>query len=347
MGKHQTITLNGVQYDVATGLPVHNSAQKSVTVADVSLAVKPKAAAPRPVHTKAAPAAIAHRSQQKSTTLKRAYVKTPPKKAPVARPAQRSTGHIARSEQIVRFAAHPQVVRHIDDITPVSHHDFDMKPSARMTALQVKLAHKQSLAPSQQIHPTDIKKRLVKASIANHDTILKPPVSATKPSKIPRVSKLLKAKRRFSTKSLIAACLAIALFGGYMTYINMPGLSVKVASAQAGIDGAYPQYQPDGYSFDGPVSFQPGEINLHFRSNGGSGGYTITQKESSWNSVAVLDNYVTQDSQNKYDTTSEGGLMIYTYNHKAVWSNGGVLYTIDSATAPISNDQLIKIATSL
>lgn len=344
MGKKQTITLNGVQYDVNTGLPIHGISQAA---SEPTSKPNDTPVAERRSHTRAASATATHHQRQKSTTLKRAYVKNPVAKTPVALSPRHTTGHVAKSTHIARFAPHPQVVKRIDDISPVDHHSFDTVHSSHAAKLRSAFEAKQQSAYGDHLTPTEIKQGLIKASIAGVD---KPNISQGKPSSSSKTTLKQLTKRphrRFSTKNLVIACLAIALLGGYMTYVNMPGLSVQIAAAQSGIDGSYPQYQPDGYSFDGPVSYQPGEINLRFRSNGGSGGYTITQKQSSWNSVAVLDNYVAKDSDNNYDITSEGGVTIYTYDHKAVWSNGGVLYTIDSSNAPISNDQLVKIAASM
>ena len=62
--------------------------------------------------------------------------------------------------------------------------------------------------------------------------------------------------------------------------------------------------------------------------------------------VAVLDNVVEKESAGDYQTTSEGGVIIYTYGNKAAWSNGGVLYKIESK-APLNHGQLLKIASSL
>ena len=139
---------------------------------------------------------------------------------------------------------------------------------------------------------------------------------------------------------------AIALLGGYLTYINMPGLSVQVASMQSGVSASYPDYKPDGYRFSGPVEYGVGEVTLNFMANGGGKGYKIDQKVSGWNSVAVLDNLVADDSNGRYDIEARNGIILYTYDNKVVWSNGGILYKIESE-APLSKAQLVDIAVSM
>ena len=126
----------------------------------------------------------------------------------------------------------------------------------------------------------------------------------------------------------------------------MPNLSVRVAAAQAGIDASYPGYHPDGYRLDGAIGYTQGEVNMKFASNSGPQNFTISQKKSSWDSTAVLDNFVKDRAGENYITYSERGLTIYTYGSSAAWVNNGVLYTIDG-NAPLSSDQIRHIATSM
>jgi hypothetical protein len=136
------------------------------------------------------------------------------------------------------------------------------------------------------------------------------------------------------------------MFGGYLTYLNMPNISVRVAAMQAGIDASYPSYNPDGYSLSGPVKYTDGRVTLSYNANGGPQNYTINQSRSSWNSDAVLDNYVAPRAGTNYIPYTERGLVIYTYDNNAAWVNGGILYTIEG-NAPLSSEQIRRIATSL
>ncbi len=146
-------------------------------------------------------------------------------------------------------------------------------------------------------------------------------------------------------KHVLTMCSALILIGAYFTYINMPNLSVRVASTRAGVAASYPEYRPDGYSFAGPVAYSPGEVTLKFKSNTNSQGFDVKQRTSNWDSQAVLDNVVAKESDS-YLTYSEQGLTVYTYGKKAAWVNGGVLYTIDG-DAPLSSEQILRIAASL
>ena len=141
------------------------------------------------------------------------------------------------------------------------------------------------------------------------------------------------------------ACFAIVLIGGYLTYINMPNLSMHVAAANAGVNASFPDYRPDGYRFNGPIAYNNGEVSLKFASTTNNTGYTINQKNSNWDSQAVLDNYVSKKAKD-YLTYSEQGLTIYTFNGEAAWVNGGVFYTIEG-DAPLSSDQVLRIVGSM
>jgi hypothetical protein len=157
--------------------------------------------------------------------------------------------------------------------------------------------------------------------------------------------KLLNTLRKPRAVHITAAALAVLILGGYFAYINMPNLSVRIAASHAGVNASYPEYKPDGYAFNGPVSYAPGEVLLEFASNTNDQAYSISQRSSNWDSQAVLDNFVTQKSDS-YLTYSEQGLTIYTFDNQAAWVNKGVLYTIDG-NAPLSSGQILQIAASL
>lgn len=152
-------------------------------------------------------------------------------------------------------------------------------------------------------------------------------------------------KRYSKLINIFSVSLVLLAIAGYFIYLNMPSISVRVASAQAGIHATYPEYHPDGYSLNGPVSYSDGEVTIKFHANAGESEFVIKQSKSSWDSTAVKD-MVDKDSKGEFITTEERGLTIYTYNGNAAWVNGGILYTI-TGDAPLSSDQILHIATSL
>jgi hypothetical protein len=156
--------------------------------------------------------------------------------------------------------------------------------------------------------------------------------------------KLKHSHKLVNTIGIIIGIIFLA-FIAYMIYINMPVLSVNIAGAQAGINATFPEYKPDGYNLNGPVSYADGQVMISFKSNDGKSDFAIKQSKSSWDSSAVK-NQVTKDSNNHFITTEERGLTIFTYGGNAAWVNGGILYTI-TGNAPLTGDQIRRIATSL
>jgi hypothetical protein len=314
----KTVTINGTTYDAHTGLPV-KSAETTPIVPEVKQSVKPQAVRP---------SQSVHHTQQKSQTLNRRVVKS-------TAIVKQMSATVKKSPAITKFAPHPagiaQPTRTTSDIAPVKHHPIVAKTLHRTATSQQRLVSPMAPKPSQVIKQEAITEALNKAPqhSASHHT------------------KEVHQPRRFQRVAGIGSIsLALLLLGGYFTYLNMPSLSVRVAAAQAGVNATYPDYRPDGYSLSGAVAYSDGEVNMKFASNSGPQNFVLNQKKSSWDSSAVLDNYVKQKAGENYITYNERGLTIYTYGSDAAWINNGVLYTING-DAPLSSDQIRHIATSM
>ncbi|MDB5165479.1 MAG: hypothetical protein JWM00_369 [Candidatus Saccharibacteria bacterium] len=310
MAGKQTIIINGRHYDVQSGLPVSAPIEETTPVGD-------------PVGTQSIGI---HASVQKSKTLNRNIVKKHILvKNTTPRPSQgRKHMDIARSASISRFASHPVVIQPVaesDLIGPVSH------PLAQK-AHQANAAKKQS----QAVQPSRVLKNEAIAKALNTPTR----AQAKQPMKH-------RFPRLFSVSS---ASLAVLLLAGYLTYLNMPTISIRVAAVQAGIDASYPDYRPSGYRLDGPIAYNDGKVSMRFAANAGPQSFVINEQRSNLNSSAVLENYVEPKAGSEYGTHTQSGLTIYTYKNSAAWVNGGILYTIDG-DAPLSKDQVLRIATSL
>lgn len=313
----KTVTINGRQYDAHTGMPIADLTPEEVKPAEAS-APHESAVQHHIQHSQSV-----HAHAQKSQTLNRQIVKKPHDTVAVAPAAHH------RSSAITKFApqtqSHPTKSRVMTDIGP-THHPAIAK--ANTTPAHPAVKTKTAPKPSHVIKNEAIAEALDKA-----------------PSKKEQKHH---AKRRKTSRflSVASASLALLLLGGYFTYINMPNLSVRVAAAQAGVNASYPDYHPDGYSLNGPVAYTQGQVSMKFAANAGPQNYTIEQSKSNWDSSAVLDNYVKKKAGDNYITYNERGLTIYTFDGNAAWVNGGILYTI-SGNAPLSSDQIRRIATSM
>ena len=126
----------------------------------------------------------------------------------------------------------------------------------------------------------------------------------------------------------------------------MPTISVRVAAMQTGIEATYPTYVPRGFALDGVTSDQDGLISMTFRGDDGTS-FQLTEEKSSWDSNAVLNNYIRTTYGDEYDTLREQGITVYIAGSNSAWVNGGILYKVTTDGATLSKKQLKNLATSL
>lgn len=140
--------------------------------------------------------------------------------------------------------------------------------------------------------------------------------------------------------------MAVLLVGSVFAFQNMPEIAMKIASTRAGLNANLPAYQPSGFALAGPIKYNSGEVTLNYKSNSDERAFNVVQKNSSWNSETLLENFVETNTR-PYQTFQANGRTIYIYDgNKATWVDGGVWYNIDGQ-ANLNSDQLLKIAESL
>lgn len=139
----------------------------------------------------------------------------------------------------------------------------------------------------------------------------------------------------------------VTLLGGYVAYLNIPSISMKVAASRAGFAASLPSYTPGGYSLNGPIAYTPGQVTVDFHANTDDRSFSIKQQPTTWDSVALLENFVTKQGKS-YLTYQDRGLTIYIYNgSSAAWVNGGKMYSLEGKNSQLDTDQLLKLATSM
>jgi hypothetical protein len=96
----------------------------------------------------------------------------------------------------------------------------------------------------------------------------------------------------------------------------------------------------------GPIQYKPGEVTINYKTHSDDRGFNVVQKNSSWNSETLLDNFVSATNK-PYQTFQSNGRTIYIYDgNKATWVDGGIWYSIDGQSN-LNSDQLLRIAASL
>lgn len=165
-----------------------------------------------------------------------------------------------------------------------------------------------------------------------------------------RMTETITKKKPFWQKRKLAIALAMSAVSiallGYLVHLNLPDLSVRVAAMQTGIDAAYPSYIPKDYRLDGLVSEKEGKISMTF-SNKSTASFILTEEKSTWDSSAVLSNFVAPKWGESYSIIKGQGLTIYISNSNAIWVNGGILYYIEDTSNHLTKQQLHDIAISL
>lgn len=154
------------------------------------------------------------------------------------------------------------------------------------------------------------------------------------------------AKKGAKIGSVAFTAVGILLLGAYVWQVNYPNLALKVASSKAGISASIPSYLPSGWQVSSNINSSPGSISYELISSDGKATATINEKKTDWDSQALAENYVNNQSD-KYLALQAEGLTIYVYKNQASWVNNGTWYRIEGANTGLSQDQLIRMATSL
>ena len=363
MTKH-VIELNGQQYDALTGKPVVASVTKA-TPAHKTTQKALKKSGPqhldgfsrRPGAVSRPPAVThkIHAQPEKSKTLMRSAVKRPvthkihatttvqtavaPK--PITQKPLLDTfkpgriiraSNIAQSNLISKFGkTEPEIKTAVVPVkAPPKHH------------VQPTVAH--TTAPVIQNHPAQTVAKVdpFQSAIDNAVSHEQPRTKKTKAHH--RLAKKLHVSPRLV--SFVGITFIALSIGGFLAQQNLPQIAMRVASTRAGLNANLPSYQPAGFSMAGPIKYQPGEVTLNYKSNSDNRSFNVTQKNSSWNSETLLENYVAANKQ-PYQTFQANGRTIYIYEgNKATWVDGGVWFNIDGK-ANLNSDQLLRIAASL
>ncbi|MBQ3318551.1 hypothetical protein IJG76_00820 [Candidatus Saccharibacteria bacterium] len=156
------------------------------------------------------------------------------------------------------------------------------------------------------------------------------------------------SKRKFSVGRIVLAfscAVASVIAIVYFVNLNVPDLSAQVIAMRSGIENSYPDYVPRGYSLKSSVAGD-NRITLTFENSEESKSFQLVEEKSSWDSKALLANYV-EPTFETYDAVREQGLTLYISGSSAAWVNSGVKYILTAANGTLTNKQIKSIAVSL
>lgn len=157
----------------------------------------------------------------------------------------------------------------------------------------------------------------------------------------------LPAKRRRRRGRLAAAgtVATLLLVAGMASYSQLPAAKLQTASAKAGFSASLPSYKPAGYSLQS-LNSGPGTVASRFHSNSDDRNYTVTQRQSSWSSDQLRDDFV-RSIDPYYQSVQSGERTIYLYGEgNASWVSDGIWYIVQSHGS-LTDRQLLDLAGSL
>lgn len=355
------IEINGKKYDAVTGKMIKEESQdrgEKVSIQTVSAPnPSPKGAVldgftRRPAHAQG----VTHKKQaQKSQTLMRHVVHKPEvqtkkkaspeihknvAKTPPAR--QFAATHTQKSPHITKYGdvSHSSVVKKVEHL-PVKHPETRTHEGTTKAVATLPL-------PSQTANARQIRQAKTDAVISRalahaHGHEEQPHHVAKRTHRRKLAHKLGITPRAMAISSSV---LAVALLVGFFAIQNIPNVSMRVAAARAGFSANMPGYEPAGFGFKGPIQYGDGQVRISFSSHSDGRTYSVVQRESNWNSDALLSNFVVAQKK-QYQTYIDRGRTLYIYDDSnATWVDNGVWYQIEG-NASMTTDQLVRIAASI
>jgi len=295
------------------------------------------------------PSSTAHRSLQKSTTLNRKFVKKPAS----TRVIKSSEKAALAAERRAQLAAelnrkHLLAIQQKTSAPAKKSPTPAEKPAAHPIQASVNSRRATTSAPPQQLNARQLKEQAVKRALASVQHLS--PKQATLVEE--QMAEIIGPKKRFWRRKKFVLTLAISVvsvaFLGFLVYRNLPDIISQVTARSSGIEASTPAYMPKGYYRESIYSEKSGKITLTYvNSDSDQGSFTITQEKSSWNTAALLTNFVKPTWDNNYSTTREGGLTIYISGSNAAWVNGGIFYLIEASSNNLTMSDLHDIAISI
>ncbi|PID33565.1 hypothetical protein CR969_00045 [Candidatus Saccharibacteria bacterium] len=281
--KKDYVMINDRAYDPVTGLPMDDA---HIEVKDYKTEEKVS----EPTQQRGHSVHAVHKTKfQRSSTLNRRHVARPKayssKNTSTDREQKAET--IQKHQQVAKFSAPAEVIEVKKSVDrPAEKHPVAHRAATRQLDIN-KPQHKRANAHQAKSldHRPQVKKQLKPAIEIKNQAIEE---ALKKEVKAPKVRRQKKPKSNFGRwLSMASAGLAVMMLGGYLAYLSMPNISIRMAAIQSGIDAKYPGYKPNGYNIRGPIAFRQGAVSIKFAYAGGDQQFTLTQQKSNWDSTAV------------------------------------------------------------
>lgn len=308
---------------------------------------------------------------QRSTTLNRRFVKKPTVNHPQIRAAAGAASRTLKNQKMKqqtlvsktnkvqlkplakqandeksvqqrvesRTSAHMVSLKDLAQVKVVDNDPIEPAQDTKVAKVaKARLAARKAPAP-QQLSAQELKERAIQQALRRVSTM--EDVSDVRTLK---KTKHVWQKKKVAVAAVVAVLSLVVL--GYLVSVNLPDISVRVAAIHSGIEKSYPSYVPANYRLDGLAKEEQGRITMAFKNDQGQR-FSLVEEKSSWDSAAVLTNYVYEKWGDDYSVAKDQGLTIYISGSSAAWVNGGVFYLIIDESDALNSSDLHDIAISL
>lgn len=160
-----------------------------------------------------------------------------------------------------------------------------------------------------------------------------------------KVARHIKKGRKGRVVLAFAVSAACMLALGFLVKVNLPNISVSVAAAQTGVEASYPNYTPRDFNLSG-VYADDESVVIEFKGPNDTS-FTLSEENTSWDSNALITNYVKGAYGKEYETITEGGTTIYVSHSNATWIKNNTLYKLNANAGTLTKRQIKNIVTSL
>ena len=255
----------------------------------------------------------------------------------------------AQPIKVVRRQVQPSATLNRKYVTPP-------KAAARRIAVNSDMITVKTAAPSTKTTPTTIttKPTLAKAAVS------KPAAAKPTPEQLKElaIKRALRSAEKASEPTphklhfglgrifLALVCTAAAVFAlVYFINQNVFNLSVVNAAKSAGLEINNSPKVPSGFELTDIIS-EDGKITLNYSNPSSKTSFTLVEERSSWDSNALLTNFVKPTYGADYSIVREQGITIYISNSNAAWINGRIVHKITAEPGTLTKKQIRSIATS-
>ena len=297
-----------------------------------------------------------HSILQKSTTLSRRYVKKPTSATPVK---EKKKAEPAKAEKKPKVEIKARIAKKRTDRLAEKRLKAEREQAARAARIakaraekEAKLARKQTALKARTEAAAAKKATKIAKKVPKTDRALRSASTVVakmaEPEPAKKEMKQAFKKKRKAGRVFLALICSGATVAALVAFVHfsIPDLSVRVAAIQTGIEATYPTFVPRNYNLGSVTSDKDGVILMHFDGPEGAS-FTLSEEKSTWDSTALLNNYVKKTYPSDFTTLREQGITIYVRGEKASWVNGGLLYKIESTGKYLTKEQIRNIATSL